>query len=143
MQNLRVFCIFYPRRAARRTLQNQLQLRALFDGKDVHMADNLWTASFRKAKLAPDEDGVSVEETLLDHGTFFYLSDRFLKGGSELVVKDLIGSFKKCETVEEAIAAMEDTSMSSPVIAATAPKAASASATESAVALGPHSASGR
>ena len=78
------------------------------DGEDVHVADNLWTISFRKAKLAPDEDGVSVEETLLDHGTFFYLSDRFLKGGSELVVKDLIGSFKKCETVEEAIAAMEE-----------------------------------
>ena len=72
------------------------------------MADNLWSISFRKAKLAPDEDGVSVEETLLDHGTFFYLSDRFLKGGSELVVKDLIGSFKKCETVEEAIAAMKE-----------------------------------
>jgi len=80
----------------------------MLDGEDVHVADNLWTISFRKAKLAPDEDGVSVEETLLDHGTFFYLSDRFLKGGSELVVKDLIGSFKKCETVEEAVAAMEE-----------------------------------
>jgi hypothetical protein len=80
----------------------------MLDNGDVHVANNMWTCSFRKAKLAPDEDGVSVEETLLDHGTFFYLSDRFLKGGSELVVKDLIESFKKCETVEEAIAATEE-----------------------------------
>ena len=107
MQNLRVFCIFYPRRAARRSLQNQLQLRALLDDEDVHMADNLWTCSFRKVKLSPDVDGVSVEEELIDHGTFFYLNDRFKEGGSELVVKDLIGAFKECKSDAEAIAAIE------------------------------------
>ena len=55
----------------------------------------------------PDPDGVSVEEELIDHGTFFYLNDRFKQGGSELVVKDLIGAFKEFESDAEAIATIE------------------------------------